>query len=322
MSQKASLSAIGAFVLIALGLVVFAAIYFGSGRFFQTKLYAIAYFPGSIRGLTVGSPVEFMGAKIGEITEINVVYSPERRETLVPVFMEIWVDKVALLNEQNELIKSGWEGGSFEDAIKDLGLRARLKTKSLVTGQQAITLGYLPDTPIKRVGIELKGHEEIPTVPSAYDELSDQLQDLDLSGALHDARGMFAAVEKLARNPDIVDTLHEIRLRVAELRQMIEKAVAVFDDVGPAAADALKQANSTLKTAESVLVDVQLASTKTLKQADTTLKTAQAFIHEDSSARHRLDRALEEFGKASEAIRNLAEYINQNPDAFLRGRGQ
>jgi paraquat-inducible protein B len=133
---------------------------------------------------------------------------------------------------------------------------------------------------------------------------------------------MFTAVEKLARNPDLVNALQEIRLRVAELRQMIEKAVAVFDDVGPAAADALKQANSTLKTAESVLVDVQLASTKTLKQADTTLKTAQAFIHEDSSARHRLDRALEEFSKASEAIRNLAEYINQNPDAFLRGRGQ
>ena len=45
-------------------------------------------------------------------------------------------------------------------------------------------------------------------------------------------------------------------------------------------------------------------------------------MDKDSSTRNDLERALQEVASAAEAIRNLAEYINQNPDAFLRGRGQ
>src|SRR5690606_41996368 len=52
---------VGAIVLVVIGLLVFG----GIGWFAQTNTY-IAYFPGSVKGLQVGAPVDFRGGtKIG-----------------------------------------------------------------------------------------------------------------------------------------------------------------------------------------------------------------------------------------------------------------
>ena len=83
-----------------------------------------------------------------------------------------------------------------------------------------------------------------------------------------------------------------------------------------------KQADAALKSAETAIEEIRPVATRALKQTDATLEAAQKVMDEDSSTRHDLERALQEVASAAEAIRNLAEYINQNPDAFLRGRGQ
>ena len=59
--------------IIALAVLGIAA--FGSGRLFQKRFTCVMFFSGSITGLSIGSPVQFRGVKIGQVTKIAAVNS-------------------------------------------------------------------------------------------------------------------------------------------------------------------------------------------------------------------------------------------------------
>jgi paraquat-inducible protein B len=57
-----------------------------------------------------------------------------------------------------------------------------------------------------------------------------------------------------------------------------------------------------------------------LRQAKKTLKTADDVMAEQSPLRRDVADSLNEIADAARAIRILAEYLEQNPDALLRGK--
>ncbi len=323
MSQKASLSAIGLFVIVGLALVVIAALYFGGGKVFRTKASVVAFFPGSVTGIRVGSAVEFRGVKVGEVTDISILYDPKNTRYNVAVFFEVWNDRITTIDEFKTVTA---EDISDDELVNVLGLRARLELKSFVTGQQVISLEFLPDTPVKLSGIATEGlYEgafEYPTIESKFEELGRKLMDLDLSGLVEKATQTLEAIHQLVSNPELIGAIKDIRLGIQDARAMLNSARMTVDEVRPAATSALKQADAALKSAEAAIREIRPVATRALAQTDATLKTAQNLMDKDSSTRHDLERALQEVANAAEAMRNLAEYINQNPDAFLRGRGQ
>jgi paraquat-inducible protein B len=67
MSKPANKTLIGAFVVGAVALAVAAIVLFGSGRFFKDMDQWVAIFPGSVKGLNVGSPVVFRGVQVGQV---------------------------------------------------------------------------------------------------------------------------------------------------------------------------------------------------------------------------------------------------------------
>jgi paraquat-inducible protein B len=323
MSQKASLSAIGLFVIVGLALVVIAVLYFGGGQLFRERHRMVAFFPGSVRGINVGSSVEYRGVKIGEVTGVRTLYSTKDRKYDVPVFFETWSDSITTVEEPGA---SAVEEPSHEELIEVLGLRARLDTKSFVTGQQVVSLEFLPEAPVNWSGYSTDGyykdHFEIPTVASPFEELGRKLMDLDLSELAEKATETLAAIHQLVSNPELMAAIQDIRAGVQDARALLSSARMTVDEVRPAATSALKQTDAALKSAETVLEEIRPVAVRAFKQTDATLEAAQNIMDKDSSTRHDLERALQEVANAAEAIRNLAEYINQNPDAFLRGRGQ
>ena len=323
MSQKASLSAIGLFVIIGLALVVITALYFGGTKVFRQKDKSVAFFPGSVTGIRVGSAVEFRGVKVGEVTDIKILYNPKERRIDVAVFYDVWNDRITTIEEFKTVTV---EELSDDELVNVLGLRARLDLKSFVTGQQVIALEFMPDTPIKlsgyAVGGQYEGVFEVPTVESRFEELGRKLMDLDLSALAERATATLAAIEQLVSNPELIAAVQDIRLGIQDARALLKSARVTVEEVRPAATRALTQADAALKSAETAIEEIRPVAVRTLEQTDATLETAQALMDKDSSTRNDLERALQEVANAAEAIRNLAEYINQNPDAFLRGRGQ
>jgi hypothetical protein len=52
------------------------------------------------------------------------------------------------------------------------------------------------------------------------------------------------------------------------------------------------------------------------------LRAAENLIGEDSNTRYNLDTTLEELAAAARSVRLMADYLEKNPDALLKGRGQ
>src|SRR5918996_2456565 len=195
MSKQASPTLIGAFVIGAIALVVAGLLVFGSGTFFADRLTWVTYFPGSVKGLRVGAPVNFRGVRIGEVTRIQVLYDEEDSSMLIPVVMEVLPEQVTVI-DRGDGQRS--ERANIEDLI-DRGLRAQLQTDSLVTGLLSVDLDFYPNMPVELVRIDdpkLSGYPEVPAIPSRMDELEQSLGAVmqEVPGLLKDVRDLLAEV--------------------------------------------------------------------------------------------------------------------------------
>ena len=195
MSKQASPTLIGAFVVGAIALVVVGLLVFGSGRFFADRLTWVSYFPGSVKGLRVGAPVNFRGVRIGEVTRIEVLYDEQDGSMLIPVVMEVVAGQVTVIDRGDGPRR---ERTDVEDLIAR-GLRAQLQTDSLVTGLLSVDLDFYPDVPVEQVRIDspaLRDYPVVPAIPSRMEELEQSLGTVmqEIPGLLRDLRGLLGEV--------------------------------------------------------------------------------------------------------------------------------
>jgi paraquat-inducible protein B len=222
---------VGAFVLGGLALAVLAILLFGSAHLFERTARFVSVFTGSVAGLSVGSPVTFRGVTIGKVEKIRVLLDENNHTGVIPVYMVIEPDKVE------------WTNGSFRSdapsmaAAINAGLRAQLRSESLVTGQLSVDLDFYPGSPI--VAAHLKGKTlELPTMPSDMQNLKEEIGDLHLR--------------------DLAD---KTRLTMASMQRLLDEAGG---RIGPLA-DSLQ---ATLEVTRSTLVALQGNSARTLENID------------------------------------------------------
>ncbi|MGY9015808.1 MAG: PqiB family protein, partial [Rhodospirillales bacterium] len=114
---------------------------------YTEKQAIIMYFNGSVRGLTLGAPVEFRGIKVGEVTDVKLEFDAETNAFQIPVVAEIEPERFSILGKRD---RSAYEN-RFSTFIEK-GLRAQLKTGSFLTGQLFVDLDFHPETAARLVG--------------------------------------------------------------------------------------------------------------------------------------------------------------------------
>jgi len=108
----------------------------------------LVVFKGSVRGLAVGAPVEFKGIPIGEVSEMRAQFDAKTYEFSVPV--TIRVDPLSLgvkfvdIKNPKEFIEAHRK---VVDTLVGRGLRAQLKSGSLLTGALYVSLDFVPSAP-------------------------------------------------------------------------------------------------------------------------------------------------------------------------------
>lgn len=153
---------------------------------------AIMYFSESIKGLTVGSPVVYEGVQVGKVVNIEIITDPKTLEFSIPVYVRFSEDgNIGSMGARRKM--------SRRDVLHVLiqkGLRARLTTQNLLTGQLMIELLMMPDTPIN-LRQEPNGEHlfEIPTTLSALGGLSKDLQDLPLKKIVARSDNILSEIE-------------------------------------------------------------------------------------------------------------------------------
>ena len=259
----------------------------------------IMYFDGSVRGLKVGAPVEFRGIKVGAVKDVRMEYNENTLDIRIPVLIQLEPERVKTIGNPASDPRRNVE------LLVQRGLRARLKTGSLLTGQLFIEMDLLPDTPLRRVG-DNPEFPEIPTLPSTFDELTKttaeimaDLKNLPLDELVHSMIVTVKSVQRLTDSVKIEDSLKSFDRSLIELNQ------------------SLAQTRKFIGNLDSQVVG-PLAST--LERSQKTLMEVENLVSEDSPVRVDLAHTLEELSDAARSLRILADYLERHPEALIHGK--
>ncbi len=105
---------------------------------YTRKLKFMMFFDSSVRGLSMGAPVEFKGIKVGSVLDVRLEFDNEDTTFRIPVLIEIELQRI--IERGNEESRSTYE---TLNRLVERGLRARLQTGSLLTSQLYVELDMI-----------------------------------------------------------------------------------------------------------------------------------------------------------------------------------
>lgn len=190
-------------------------------------------FTDSVRGLTVGAPVDFRGVTVGEVTGIYTRFDRETRKFSIPVEFNLYPERFT------SRYRTGAKGGRLSlhpeqlaNLLVERGLRAQLRTGNLLTGQLYVALDFFPDA--AKASIDWATNPpELPAIPGSLQSLQDSVTRL-----MAKLNGL--PLDKIGNNTQ--QTLASANLLLKQL-----------DTVVPQARDTLASAHSALDSANSAL---------------------------------------------------------------------
>ncbi|MGD8846098.1 MAG: MlaD family protein [Desulfobacteraceae bacterium] len=273
---------------------------------FAHKVHFLAYFDGTIRGLTVGAPVEFRGIKIGEVIDLKLQFNTNDDSFRIPVLCSIEPDRIEPIGDNAQL-------GSGKSAETDMiarlvakGLRAQLRTGVLLTGQLYINLDIYPDAESAAMGFA-GDYPILPTVPEPVQEIAGSLT------------GLLNRLEKLPIEQigeDLQETIHHAKQLIGS-RDLAEAAVSLNKSMGQ-----LQQFTAGLNSDLSPRIsDLLEQSRNTMAKGQGALSAAEKVLNAEAPLTHELNQTLKELARAARAVSALAELLERNPQSLIYGKG-
>ncbi|WP_451981217.1 PqiB family protein [Azospirillum endophyticum] len=257
-------------------------------------------FPGSVQGLQAGAPVLMRGLTVGHVAAVRLEYDEAKQQLHIPVDIDVEPDLVA----RTYAVIDGKP--MDEAAVRKLiatqvgkGLRGRLASGNLLTGQKLVSFDFEPDAPPTAPGTE---GSELPTVASSdLDSLSrsagvvmDKVAALPLDALLADLRGTLQSVSGLAGSPDLARSL-------------------------AALAKALGSADTLMRNADRQLPQLVKSLRGVATAAEGTLNSANGLLG-GGGGQADLAGVMRQLNDAARSFRVLADYLERHPEALLRGK--
>jgi paraquat-inducible protein B len=246
----------------------------------------VMYFQGSLRGLSVGAPVDLRGINIGEVKRLSVEYDREAGMLRFPVEVDIFPQRIRGRPRVGQgaapADDSDIGGHAMIDSMVAHGMRAELKTGSLLTGQKLVSVDVEKHASPDRV--DWNEHPPIfPTAAGGLDEIQDSIG---------------SVAKKLDRVP--------------------------FDQLSARLMATLSTLQETLKSTDQVMhqVNGSIAPqvTATLKEAEDAMKNAKEALSSDAPLQNDLGSTLLELSHAARSVSALADYLERHPEALIRGK--
>jgi paraquat-inducible protein B len=201
--RKSNKIKIGAFVVGAVVLLVTGILVFGSGALFRQSDKYVVFFDGSVKGLSVGAPVNFRGVKIGNVTSIDLIYDNETKSVLIPVVIDIELSRVKGVSERI----------GYPDYLQFIqeGLRAKLEVQNFITGQLMLGFDFYPQDRQKMYKL-VSSYPELPALPVSPDifEIMNEIPVKEISSNLAQA---VSGINRLVNSEGVADldrTLREV----------------------------------------------------------------------------------------------------------------
>jgi paraquat-inducible protein B len=298
---------VGGFVVGAVVLAASAVTVFGSGRVFSETVPFVVYFDANVSGLDPGAPVKFRGVRVGTVRQVLLNLSGTQRsldDFRIPVIFEIDMRTIQHRGAVVDLANP-----AVVDSMIEQGFRATLVLESMVTGKRYIELDVVPDAPVTLENVVGSPYKEIPvhTAPgfAALQELmADILRQVDkvpFDSIFDDVTRTLDSFNAIAAS-DLPATLRSVQQGLDAFR------------------DFAHGAEGHMGTLSEDLQEVTAELTTAIKDLQATLVSARAQMDPQSPMSVQMMETLEELAGAARAMHFLADYLEQNPSALVRGK--
>jgi paraquat-inducible protein B len=254
-----------------------------------SAITAVTYYGQSLRGLSVGAPVDFRGVVVGEVTAIDMEFDREKKSFVQPVTLRIYPERF-FKNARSD-------SQSILAGMVERGFRAQLRQSSLLTGQLYVALDFFPKAPAAK----LEGNGKLltmPTMPGGLDELQ-------------------AAVE------EIVGKVRKIPFDT--IGKNVDRALVTTDKtLNTINNQTLVEINRTLAQARDAIARIDKELTPeargVLAEARRTLQSTSTALSPDAPLQADVRDTLQELSRTARSLRNVADYLERHPEALLRGK--
>ena len=291
---------------------------------YSQKSRWLLYFEGSVRGLTVGSPVEFRGIPVGQVLDINMEFDAKKKVFLIPVLIEIEQERIKVIGEVDDTDQK-----KQNDYLVEQGMRAQLKTGSLITGQLYVDLDFHPEAEPAHINWEGR-YPQIPTVPTSMEEITTslthllkKLEKLPIEQIGNDLRDTVQGAKRLVNSAELQEAITALNRTLNQAQQFTTTLTKV---ITPELRSAVANLNTTLKHTKKLAQNfdrtVVPELNNSLIEAQSTLNAIKGSVSKDSQLYYELMRVLKELTGAARSIRLMADYLERNPDALIYGKGK
>src|SRR3954468_931103 len=271
---------------------------------YTRTIAAVSYFSGSLRGVSRGSEVTMHGLRIGEVTDVRLMYDEARKAIVAPVYFEVQPERI--IGVGNRVYETDEKA---VEALLEHGLRASLQSTSLITGQQSVALAFASDAPsasLQREGndfvIPITEGEGFAELASSATELVDKVRTIPFDAIGQNLSGILKSVNDATKGPEIKNALASLQTTLGSAQDMVKQ---LDRNVGPAS-----------KRLPEISADLQ----KTLTNANKLIVSLNSGYGNDTKLNRDMNRLMVEFTGAARAIRALADMLQRNPEALIKGR--
>lgn len=269
----------------------------------RRRVPVLSYFTDPVGGLAQGAPVTFQGVRVGQVVSFDLEFDPRSERLRVPVRYEIEPQRISF---------SGGAGteGPVETArlLVARGLRARLASANLLTGQQQVTLDMVSDASPAELQL-VDGVIVLPTLPGQFagiiDSVSQVLAKIDalpFQQIGETLSSTLAGADALIRSREVNESLSALQATLASLQDVAQRLDTASAPV--------------LRTLPGLISGLQT----TIAQTNRLLASVQRGYGDGSQVHRDLERLLEQLTGTARSLRSLADLLNRNPEALIRGR--
>jgi paraquat-inducible protein B len=291
------------------------------------QLDYVTYFPGPVHGLTPGTPVQMKGVQVGRVREVRLRYVPQTASLETPVTIEIDPRKLELpvteLSTREEL------RATMNDALGKLvqkGMRATLSTSLVLPGASGVGLEMVGGRGTARLAVE----HEPPIIPaaatgsgiegalSAVNDVAARIRNLPIEEIAGHLRSTAQRLDSLVHDPALDQSLQRLNRSLAD----VEKVTATArENVGPIT-KSIRNMATTAEAASKNIEPLVQSLRNAAASAETAAGRASQLMGSPTRQNYDLGELIKELTRAAEAVRALASYLEENPDALLKGRGK
>lgn len=289
----------------------------------------LTYFPGPIGGLRPGTPVQMKGVQVGRVREVRLRYLPQTATLETPVVLEI--DPRLLEFNVTDTTTRDELRAAMNDALQKLvnkGMRATLATSLVLPGASAVSLETLAAPGTGRLVVTndppiipaATGDNGLGAAMSSLTKVANTISNLPLQEIGNNMRDASRRLNGLLNDPKLDQSLQRLDRSLAEVERITQTAGQNAGPIMSSLRNAAESAEVTAATAKNNVEPIVASLRNAAESAEAAAKRAQELVGTSQKQNYDVAELIRELTRAAEAVRALATYLTENPDAVIKGR--